>query len=723
MGYLEDFQAQIDNRDFSKFMQLWEEYCTSDRVEAVEFIELLRAIRMSDFAKMFGQFVETALPLWKTFQDADESYQVLKHLIDLQTTNTSILADSSLEAIKNRYGDHPLLNERLRLIGLRTRDNFHGALSHYDLLDHIGVGKFVFHTGGWGTGEIMDISLVREQMAVEFENVAGRKHITFVNAFKMLSPLPDNNFLARRFSNPDALEKEAKEDPVAIIKILLRDIGPKTAGEIKDELCDLVIPEKEWAKWWQGARAKLKKDSMIQAPESLKDVFSLRKTAVSQEERLEKAIHSKTDADEIIQTSYNFVRDLPKTLKKQEANQPVKTKLLNLFKGIDLTQTQELQILILLEDYFSSPVEGKHLKDFVQTIKDVSLTIEAIEIIALKKKALMLVREFRKDWIALFSSFLHSTQQGTLRDYIMKELIQGETRTILEKDIERLIRKPAQNPELFFWYFQKATGKDGLDLPFADRKGHCLLFEAFFILLSTIESKPEYKELTKKMYTLILAKRYALVRQLLEGTSMEFVKEFLLLVSKCQTFNDHDLTILRSLAEVVHPSLGKPKTSRSRDPNVIWTTEAGYLRTQERAKQIGTSEIIDNAREIEAARALGDLRENSEYKFALERRSRLQGELKALSDQLGQARLITPADISSTEIGIGNVVEVTDQKNKRITYTILGPWEADPDQHILSFQSKLAQTMHGLKVGDSFTFRDEEFQITAIKNYLEVGKK
>ena len=43
MGYLEDFQAQINNRDFSKFMQLWEEYCTSDRVESAEFIELLRS--------------------------------------------------------------------------------------------------------------------------------------------------------------------------------------------------------------------------------------------------------------------------------------------------------------------------------------------------------------------------------------------------------------------------------------------------------------------------------------------------------------------------------------------------------------------------------------------------------------------------------------------------------------------------------------------------------
>lgn len=54
---------------------------------------------------------------------------------------------------------------------------------------------------------------------------------------------------------------------------------------------------------------------------------------------------------------------------------------------------------------------------------------------------------------------------------------------------------------------------------------------------------------------MITNKRFALVRSIIEGTSLDFLKEFLLLVTKCQTFTDHDIKILRSLAEVVHPSL------------------------------------------------------------------------------------------------------------------------------------------------------------------------
>lgn len=722
MGYLEDFKTQINNRDFSKIMTLWEEYCTSESVETEEFVQVLQSIKASDFAKPFGQHIEMALPLWQTFQNEDDSYLILKHLIDLQTTNTPLLADLALTAVTKRYGVQPEFNERLRLVGLRNKDKFQGALSYYDLLSHMNTGKFVYHTGGWGTGEIVEISPIREQMAIEFENVSGRKHVTYANAFKTLAPLPDDHFLSRRFADADKLEREAKEDPVAVVKVLLRDLGPRTASEIKDDLCELVIPEADWTKWWQTARAKLKKDPLVQTPESLKGVFVLRKKEVSHEEQMDKAFHSKQDHDDIIQTAYNFVRDLPKAAKKQEINQTLKSKLLDLLKDSNLTKAQELQVLILLEDYFSHPTEGKKLKEFILAIQDLDAAILPIEIIAVKKKALALLRENHPEWISLFSGFLNSIQQGTLRDYILKELNQGEAKQVLIKLLQKLAEKPAKSPDLFFWYFQKVIADDNADLPFGDKSGQCLLLESLLVLLNAIESQPEYKDLTKKIYNYLLNKRYAIVRQIIEKTSLEFIKEFLLLASKCQTFTDHDQKILRSLAEVVHPTLAaiKEKKGRHHDSHIVWTTEQGYLKTQERAKQIGTSEIIENAREIEAARALGDLRENSEYKFALERRSRLQGELKSLSDQLSHARLITPDDISLTEVGVGNVVTVQDEKRHTTTYKILGPWDADADAHILSLQSKLAQTMHGLKVGESFTFRDEKFTVTSIKSYLDV---
>lgn len=721
MSYLDDFQMEINNRDFSKFLQLWEEYINSDSIDTEEFSELLKAIKISDFAKLFGQIVETALPLWKTIIDDQASYEILKHLMDLQTTNTPVLAELALDAIKKRYPQSPELNDRLRLVGLRSREDFQGSLSNYDLLAHIAKGRFVFHTSGWGTGEIMENSTVREQLGIEFENVSGCKYVTYVNAFKTLIPLPNEHFRVRRFADADALEKEAKEDPLNVIKMMLRDLGPKSASEIKDELCELVIPESEWTKWWQAARTKLKKDTIIDSPKGVKGLFQLRKKEILHEDQLNLAITDKTSARDVVQMAYSFIRDQPNIFKKQEVKDSLLEKLLSLFEKNTLTAAQELELLILLDTFFAHSVKNKPLADYISQLPEINKVVCSIEIIAIKKRALTLIRQHRQDWTELFLGFLYDIPQGLLREYLIKELNEGSARDSLIKILENLLRHPGKHPDFFVWYFQKIIGKDSDNLPFADEAGKHLFFESFFILYSLIELKPEYRELLKKMYLIISGNRFAVVRMIFEGTSLAYIQEILLLSSKCQTLSDHDIKILRSLAQVAHPSLAPTKSHKEKqDTNVIWTTEAGYHRMKDRAQVVGTSEIVENAREIEAARALGDLRENSEYKFALEKRARLQGELKTISEQLSRARLITREDISTDEIGIGNVVTIRNTKdNTTVTYTILGQWDADVDANILSSQSKFIQAMFGLKVGDTFEFRDEEFEVIEIKSYLD----
>lgn len=723
-SYLDDFQVQINNRDFSKFLQLWEEYCTNDTIDVEEFTQILKALKSSDFAKRFGQVAESALPLWQTIQEPKGRYEVLKLLIDLQTTNSPNLADLTLQILKDVHGNHPQFTDRLRLIGLRNRDNFQGAISHYDILNHMEKGRFVYHTGGWGTGEIMDVSLIREQAAIEFEKVSGQKHVTFANAFKTLIPLADDNFLARRFADADQLEEEARNNPVAIIKVLLRDLGPKNAGEIKDELCELVIPEKDWSKWWSSTRSKIKKDSMIETPENIRDPFRLRKQEITSEDRLKKTLQKQGGGgiSETILSTYNFIRDLPNIKKNQEVKNTLKEKTLELLNS-ELTRDQELQILILLESFFDHKVDGPSPGELIARLSNLEEVINSIEIIALKKRALTLVRELRKDWAELFLSMLFSVQQSALRDYILTELNQGETKKQLMNKLKDLAGHPVKHPEFFVWFFQKIVAeKKDADIPFSDKAGQCHFFEGFLILFSALDGKPEYRDLSKKMYNLLSGKRYAVVRSIIEGTDLNFLKEFLLLVSKCQSLSDHDAKILRSLAEVVQPSLAVHKHQKARkhtDGHTIWTTEAGFMRIQERIKQIGTKEIVENAKEVEAARALGDLRENSEYKFAVEKRHRLQGELKMLSEQLNKARIITTQDIFPEEVSIGSVVTIEDPNGNILTYTILGPWDADADVNILSFQSKLAQAMVGCRLGESFRFKEDDFIVKQLKSIFD----
>jgi transcription elongation factor GreA-like protein/transcription elongation GreA/GreB family factor len=720
MGYLKDFQTHITNHDYPSFLKLWEEYCSGDELEADEVCEILKSVKNSDIAEPFGRHVERVIPLWQKMPEGHFTNEVLKLIIDIQTTNHEFLGDLAYNYLKTKYSHEANFNDKIRLIGMRGKEKFQGAISNYELLTHMGKGKYVFHSGGWGVGEIIDVSMVREQLTLEFDYVPGKKELSFATAFKTLIPIPDDHFLALRFGTPDLLEKKARENPLEIIHMLLKDLGPKTAAEIKDELCELVIPAADWTRWWQTARSKIKKDTMIATPDDIREPFRLRKSEMAHEERLQKLLESKQDTNALIQTVYSFLRDFPETLKNNEFKATLLAKMTETLSSKELTPSQELQIHFFLQDLNGakdSPVIGELIKKF----ESVEKIIDSIEVLTFKKRGLMEARKHRQDWKDSFLTLLFKVGQAPLRDYILAELGSNNAEAELKAKFQALYTHPSRHPDAFMWYFQKLQTQKSI--LFSDKEGKLRFFEGLLILLSHVENDPEEREMVKKIHSILSAGRFALVRQMMQNASLDEVKEIILLASKCHSFSDHDQKIFHSLAEVVFPQLTKTRkkqegSSSSQEPAVIWTTQEGYVKLQQRMQQIATVETVENAKEIEAARAHGDLRENAEFKAALEKRDRLQSELKQLSEQFGKARVITADDITPDEVGIGTIIECQNPQGKTVSYTLLGPWDANPDKNILSFQSKLAQSLKGKSVGDKFTSQGEELTITAIRSYL-----
>lgn len=703
MAYFKEFVARIQKQDKKGFQELWQEYSAGDEIEPEEYLKILLALKNTALAKDFD--IESGFALLEKVSSHYEP--IFAALYDLETTNTPALADKAYAYLDEHYGQTPHFQDKIRLVGLKNRTHFQGAISNFLLLNHLQKGHFVFHTGGWGVGEVMNVSMVREQVEGEFEKVSGLRELSFANAFKTLVPLADDHFLARRFGDPDKFEKEAKEDPVAAIKILLRDLGPKTAGEIKDELSDYVIPESEWNKWWQAAKARLKKETSIEMPEGLKEPFRIASEERSVDEKILKSLDDIHAAAAFIDSVYTALRDHPQII----SNEDVRKALLEKTQSFEGTPAEELSLLFLREDLHDTEAKAK-VHELLAECSSVSALISKLSILAFKKRTMIELKAARSDWKELYLELLTGPMPATIRDFALKESSEGAYEAI-----ERYMNNVKAQPEFMLWYLPKAVADK--TLPFGDKEGQCRLLESYLVILSQIEQKSGMKEMVKKMQALLFADRFALVRKILEGSTKEFVKEFLLLVSKCHTIADLDSQTLYSLAYVVHPDLNKksPKAEEE-DEGFIWTTQEGRNLLQERIRQIGTVETVENAREIEAARALGDLRENAEFKFALERRSRLQAELKTLSDQLQKVRVITKEDILTDEVSVGAVVIVENEKGERFTYTILGPYDADTEKGILAFQSKLAQSMMGLRIGDKFSFQKESYRIVAIKSYL-----
>ena len=113
-------------------------------------------------------------------------------------------------------------------------------------------------------------------------------------------------------------------------------------------------------------------------------------------------------------------------------------------------------------------------------------------------------------------------------------------------------------------------------------------------------------------------------------------------------------------------------------------------------------------KEIEKARAHGDLRENSEYKAALERQQFAQARVHHLRLRLSKLSDVSEKDIPRDRVGFGSRVTVQDaETKKREVYALtLGEFiEADDAENemAVSMASPLGKALLGGKVGDTFT--------------------
>jgi transcription elongation factor GreA len=105
--------------------------------------------------------------------------------------------------------------------------------------------------------------------------------------------------------------------------------------------------------------------------------------------------------------------------------------------------------------------------------------------------------------------------------------------------------------------------------------------------------------------------------------------------------------------------------------------------------------------EIRKAVELGDLRENSEYKTALERQQFVQARLGQLHQRLSKLAQIDIAQIPLDRVGLGSRVVVEDQATRMSeTYNLVfGDAMEFEDGHV-SMASPIGRALVGKEVGD-----------------------
>jgi len=105
--------------------------------------------------------------------------------------------------------------------------------------------------------------------------------------------------------------------------------------------------------------------------------------------------------------------------------------------------------------------------------------------------------------------------------------------------------------------------------------------------------------------------------------------------------------------------------------------------------------------EIRRAVEMGDLRENSEYKSALERQQFVQARLGQLTARLSKLSTIDPSQIPADKVGLGSkvVVECQDTNVEETYHLVFGDSDEFEEGHV-TMMSPIGRSLLGKKVGE-----------------------
>jgi len=135
---------------------------------------------------------------------------------------------------------------------------------------------------------------------------------------------------------------------------------------------------------------------------------------------------------------------------------------------------------------------------------------------------------------------------------------------------------------------------------------------------------------------------------------------------------------------------------------------------------------IELPKEIGNAVAMGDLRENAEYKAALERQSFVRARIGQLRKRLGELSAINMGSIPKDRVALGSRVTLLNlDTDEEVTYQLVFPEVSDLQQGLISIASPIGQGLMGRSEGDEFTVKipsgEKRFEVLGLSTLHDLG--
>ena len=133
-----------------------------------------------------------------------------------------------------------------------------------------------------------------------------------------------------------------------------------------------------------------------------------------------------------------------------------------------------------------------------------------------------------------------------------------------------------------------------------------------------------------------------------------------------------------------------------------YCTEKGYLKLRDEIQRLEKMVKHDIAKEVAAAAAHGDLKENAEYSAAKEKQFYYANKLRELQERFSGSNVVRKEELlPENTVTFGKQVKIKDvNSSDEMIFTFLGEGESDYDKGVISYTAPLARALIGHKQGE-----------------------
>ena len=588
-----------------------------------------------------------------------------------------------------------------------------------DALTALVSAGFCIHRS-WGFGKITTVDTLMAKITIDFQTKPEHS-MDLGFAAKILKPLDGSHILARKVTDLAGLKRMGALDHLELIKLVITSFGGQaTVAQIQESLVPDVI-EDDWKKWWADAKKEMKNDGHFQLPVKKTEPIIYHVQELSAHDQLLSNLRDAKGLKAQIAAATEIHKAIGEVENKEDVIDEM-IKILNLAIKNHMNFKPSLALeAILLRDAIRTDMgmeagEGEiEASSVFVKADDLAEVIEGLSA-AKQKLALDAFRLTHTDsWVDKYLEILNSSGLR-LAGELAQMLIDSGHFDRFKDHLHQLVSKHEASTDLMLW-----LGKNRSD-SFADILGP----EVFGAMMAAIEQDRFNDKKTSKLGDFIMSDQ-ELITDLIGSADVEVVEDLVRALQATICFDDMDKRSLLGRIVKAYPSIQSMISGdQTKDDNLLIVSWPSLERRKNEYEELVKKKIPANSKEIAIARSYGDLRENHEFKAAKEMQKVLMARKGELEIDLTRARGTDFSDASVDQVSVGNKLVVTNlESNKEETFVLLGAWDGDPDNQILSYLTPLGQAFLGKKPGEEAEFQIDNdtrrYRINTIERHTVAG--